>query len=96
VPAAPLEAAVSAVVVPRNWDYTPLRTWREAAGLRRERVAADNEISTAWLYAIEGGTTGKRQVGVDTLIGLCRYYGHELSELIIPAGQVAERAQAAS
>jgi transcriptional regulator with XRE-family HTH domain len=87
---------VSAVVVPRNWDYTKLREWREATGLRREVVAGANHISVAWLNAIEGGTTGQRQVGVDTLIQLCRYYGHELAELVIPADQLAERAEAAS
>jgi transcriptional regulator with XRE-family HTH domain len=87
-----VEVAVSAVVVPRNWDYTKLREWREATGLRRERVAADNHISVAWLNAIEMGTTGQRQVGVDTLIELCRYFGHELAELIIPAEAVPAEA----
>jgi transcriptional regulator with XRE-family HTH domain len=87
-----VEAAVSAVSSRGNWDYTKLKEWREAAGLRPERVAADNDISVAWLYAIEGGTTGKRQVGVDTLIELCRYFGHELAELIISGEAVAAKA----
>lgn len=75
---------MSAVVVPRLWDYTKLKTWREDAGLRRERVAADNDITVSWLVQIEHGTTGQRQVGMDTVIQLCRYFGHDVAELILP------------
>jgi transcriptional regulator with XRE-family HTH domain len=88
-----VEAAVSAVVVPRLWDGTKLRTWREEAGLTPTQAAAANNMSVAWLYAIENNAHQK-QPGADTLILLCRFYGHEVAELIIPAEAVA--AQAAS
>jgi transcriptional regulator with XRE-family HTH domain len=74
----------------RLWDYNLLRRWRDEAGLKPAPVAAHLDISVAWLYQIEGGTN-QRGVSVDLLIRLCRFYGHELAELIIPADQVAER-----
>jgi transcriptional regulator with XRE-family HTH domain len=82
---------LSAVVVPRLWDGTKLRTWREEAGLNPTKAAAANNMSVPWLYAIENNAAAK-QPGVDTLILLCRFYGHEISELIIPAADLAKAA----
>jgi transcriptional regulator with XRE-family HTH domain len=89
-----LEAAVPATASPQLWDHNLLRRWRDEAGLRPEPVAAQLGRSVAWLYALEGGTYAN-QPGVDSLISLCRVYGHELAELIIPADET-EPARAAS
>jgi hypothetical protein len=92
-----VEAVVPSIITtePRLWDNNLLRRWRDEAGLKPAPVAAHFDCSVAWLYMVEGGTY-QRSVSVDFLIQLCRYYGHELAELIIPADQVAARAEAVS
>ena len=67
------------------WDHAKLRAWREEAGLRRERVAADLEISYPWLVILEHGT-GDRTPSLDILTRLAHYYGHEPGELLMTTG----------
>jgi transcriptional regulator with XRE-family HTH domain len=74
----------------RSWDYAKLKSWRETAGLTREQVCADLQaaghgITFNWLLALEHGTTGNRSPGLDTLVVLARYYGHEPLELLVAA-----------
>lgn len=77
-----MSAATETTTAPL-WDHELLRAWRLEAGLRPEPVAAALGRSVAWLYALENGTYGK-EPGLSILIRLCRRYGHELAELILP------------
>ncbi len=64
------------------YDHRKLRAWRDEAGVSRERVAADLELSAAWLQNLElGGPRGGPSL--DTLVRLARYYGHEPGELLL-------------
>jgi len=86
---------VNTTTAPRLWDHNLLRRWRDEAGMKPAHVADALGITVGWLYAVEGGTNGKPP-NVELMITWCRFYGHELSELIIPADAVPQRARAAS
>lgn len=67
------------------YDASKLRAWREAAGLRREKVALDLDISAAWLGDVERGNP-RTKPSLDLLHALARYYGHGAAELLdVPA-----------
>lgn len=74
---------------PVLYDYAKLRAWRDQAGLDRTRAAADCGISYPWLRALETGNLDDRAPSLATLDRIARYYGHHLSELIVPAVEVA-------
>lgn len=69
-------------------NYALLRSWRDDAGLRRERVCTDLEISAQWLAALETGQPGKSP-SLAMLHKLAAYYGHDPAELLLPAPKVA-------
>lgn len=63
------------------YDFATLKRWRNEAGLTRERVCADLEISYPWLARLEAGNQD-RAPSLALLNRLAAYYGHELHELI--------------
>jgi transcriptional regulator with XRE-family HTH domain len=62
------------------YDHAKLRAWRDEAGLRRERVCADLEISASWLRELE---IGAGSPSVLILTRLAAYYGHQAGELLM-------------
>lgn len=75
----------------RFYDPATLKSWRESAGLSRERVSADmrdrgTPISFSWLAHLENGTAPDNP-SLAILGALADFYGRELAELF-----TAERA----
>ena len=66
-----------------GFDHAKLRSWREAAGLSRERVCVDVGISASFLGLLE---VGLRVPRVATVIKLADFFGHEPGELLIGSG----------
>jgi transcriptional regulator with XRE-family HTH domain len=64
----------------RLYDYAKLRAWRDEAGLRRERVAVDLDMSARWLEQLE---LGRKTPSVQLLTRLAAYYGHQAGELLM-------------
>jgi transcriptional regulator with XRE-family HTH domain len=67
------------------YDPATLKSWREDAGLSRERVCADLEergtpVSFSWLMALENGSA-QRSPSLAILSALAGYYRRDLSEL---------------
>jgi transcriptional regulator with XRE-family HTH domain len=65
------------------YDFATLKRWRNEAGLTRERVCADLEISYPWLARLEAGNQD-RAPSLALLNRLAIYYGHGLHELVTP------------
>lgn len=73
-------------ITPPLYDHARLRAWREEAGLSKERVAADLEITATWLARVERGV---RTASIPTLAALAAYYGHDMAELWPSTAQAA-------
>ena len=68
------------------YNHELLRTWRDQAGITRERVGVDLGIGASWLGILENGGRG-RVPSLELLVRLARYYGHEPGELLTASPQ---------
>jgi transcriptional regulator with XRE-family HTH domain len=82
---------------PPLYDCATLKSWREAAGLSRERVSADmrdrgTPVSFSWLVHLEQGTAPDNP-SLGLLGALAAYYGRDMAELFaaIPASRLEAR-----